>query len=233
MIGLHSALAIVLLVMSQASYFNAPWGRILGVLNELGDTLNRDVIIQSAYTTFQTLLSIVPGAYGLCLVLTFALLIKPTRRLVISIAQSAVLVVMLLAMLLAVNRDMSGEIRVDQPIAFDVEFAWQTRGECVEYRFAAQGAREVWLGEEGLASFEPMNYGSYCDSAPRLLRIITSDGQEHRYLVGRLWSWSSLDAWWWCVAAALLLPTVLIFAEKIAQRLQVVDETHFDTQEAR
>jgi len=231
MIALHSTFALILLLLSQAHYFTIPWKGLLEISTELGGTVNVGTL--SAYAAFQTIPYVVLAVYSLSLALTMFL--AQARKPLFVLSQSLSLVGLLLALLLMVNSSLSGGIRLSQPGAPDVEFAWQTQiNNCVDYRFAAAGVRAIWLGDEGLVSVDPMNYGTYCDAMPRLLRVITSDEQEQRYLVGKV-GWVNLDAWWLTVALALLLPLVFFYAETWLRQFQVnaVDETHIAAQESR
>jgi hypothetical protein len=127
------------------------------------------------------------------------------RKIHLAALQSTLLIIFLLLLLATFTQTRDGEVRVKQDNAPDVFFAWTAHPDgCVDYRFTAEGARAIWLGADGLASIEPMNYGRYCDTTLRTLRIITSDGREVLYLVGKL-AWPSLDAWWQAVATAVIV----------------------------
>jgi len=220
-IALHIAWGLVLLVLSQGHYLTIP---SLASQTLIEAVTEAEVWRASASLTGPRLafMGLMVLGYGFSLLMTLRL--ASSSRFVAASLQSAVLLGLLLALPLSLafyNR--SETIDLEQTSTPDIEFAWQALADgCVEYRFSAEGVRAIWLGEEGLASVEPMNYNRYCDSAPRLLRIITNDDQEHLYIVGNLWAWPIQDAWWQAVAVALIVPLLAIHASLI-ERYMVSD----------
>ncbi|MDW8171023.1 MAG: hypothetical protein RML73_00930 [Anaerolineae bacterium] len=173
MIAWHFSLALVLFLLSHAGYFRVPLGAILGALNALSNAELAEQSRSALNLLQHTLLLLILVFYSLGLLLT--LLFVHRRLFFLAGLQAALLVGLLLAMPLSFAlQSHSGSLQLSQPNAPDVFFAWQAHADgCVDYSFAAEGVRAIWLGEDGLASVEPMNYGRYCDTSPRVLRIIT------------------------------------------------------------
>lgn len=213
----HAGFFAVLLLLAQASLFTVQVGLVLGAFSAVSDVEAVEQAKQAFYGSRPIALVVILACYllGLGLMMLEARL----RRIVVAGLQGGLLVALVLGLISIVDAGRSAEIRLAQPGASDVFFAWQSSGEgCVDYRFTAEGAREIWLGQDGLASIEPMNYGRYCDVAPRVLRVVTSDGQEHRYLVGDIWVWLRPADWWQVLLVGLIVPLFILSASYIAAR---------------
>jgi hypothetical protein len=102
-------------------------------------------------------------------------------------------------------------VEVAQEGAPAVRFIWQLSSDfCLDYAFSGEGARAVWLGEQGLAHVEAVNLGQACAEMPLPLRVVDSQGRESHFLVG-LRPAGGLDAWPLALAFGLIGPALVLW----------------------
>ncbi|MCS6834973.1 MAG: hypothetical protein NZ750_03020 [Anaerolineae bacterium] len=217
LIAFNLSLALVLGILARGEYFNPdslPLGLLLSLVNDAGLSWDVSGLAQAVRQTAQALPPLVLVIYGLGhgLLLVSPKLVRP-RLAHLGVVSASLGVVLLSAApsALAIHSlpaPAPAQIRVDQARGLQISFDWQMDGPCMDYAFSAAGAQAIWLGELGLASVNPINYGRLCADVPQILRIIIDDGTEHIFVVGSLQT-SLVSAWFIALACGLIVLPLL------------------------